>query len=88
MNFKQFYINGHSLIEVNVGFVKFKFLPYMTWNNLMLWLTRITARRKEYHSVDYPYTPDKNERIESWYERKAPKFRRVQYTRSTFIKIK
>jgi NAD-dependent SIR2 family protein deacetylase len=86
MNFKKLYVNGHSELSMNVGFVKFRILPHMMWNDIMLWLTRITSKRKQnYHVIDYPYMPDKVERIESWYERRSPEYKRIQYTRSTFV---
>jgi len=81
MNFKKLYING------NISF-KIEFRFSAKWNNLMLFLTRITTFSSQRNVTMYPYSGVIEEKIETWYEK--PKYwfftRRngMQYTRSTF----
>ena len=89
MNFKKYYINGHSHIDIKLGSFKINVLPHMEWNDLMLLLTKVTTKPfvidKQYHVVEYPYTPGVVEKIESWYGREWIFGKKSQYTKSTFI---
>lgn len=92
MDFKQYYINGHSHIDIKISKYHIRILPHMNWNNLMAKLTELTTFNTQYDVVIYPYNSQYDEQIESWYIKpKAWLITRgkgTQVTRSTFIKRK